>query len=555
MHLLADGAGEPRAVGTIAGSVEDFRFSPDGTRILALAADPGSDRAGADSGTRIGAEEADPQVTRPAEHWRRLYTIDVATGETLPAGPDGLNIWEFDWRGGDVAAVAGDDPSGERLVRGPARPDRPRRRRGRDAAPTGDADRLSGHLPRRRRASRSSRASARTAAFSRARRRSSPPAAARLPCSPRSSTSAASRGGTSAHCGSRPSPASARRAARSRSTAPPTSSGAARHRSPRGGCRRSPRPPTAACSRPRTAPGRARPSCACSTPAAAAAGWRALSALNPAAPAVDAVCTRRTWTSDEFDVEGLVLTPAGGGRELPLVVWVHGGPTAAYGFEYPDARFIALVDAGYAILLPNPRGSAGRGQAFARANLADMGGGDLRDILAGVDALVGEGLVDDDRVAIAGISYGGFMAAWAIGQTDRFRRVDPDRGRHQLAVVPPHDEHRPLRRALPRRRAVRSRRATTSPARRWCTPAACRRRRSSCTARSTCACRSRRGRSSTRRSPPRVSRPSSWSTRARATAGASATTSWTAAPGSSRGSTATWPSASPPRPRSPDLAD
>jgi dipeptidyl aminopeptidase/acylaminoacyl peptidase len=80
-----------------------------------------------------------------------------------------------------------------------------------------------------------------------------------------------------------------------------------------------------------------------------------------------------------------------------------------------------MLAAGYAVLLPNPRGSSGRGQAFARANLGDMGGGDLRDILAGVDAVVAEGIADGDRVAIVGTSYGGFMSAWAIGQTDRFR--------------------------------------------------------------------------------------------------------------------------------------
>jgi dipeptidyl aminopeptidase/acylaminoacyl peptidase len=79
------------------------------------------------------------------------------------------------------------------------------------------------------------------------------------------------------------------------------------------------------------------------------------------------------------------------------------------------------AEAGYAVLMPNPRGSAGRGQAFARANLGDMGGGDLQDILAGVDALEAAGVVDGARVGIMGGSYGGFMAAWAITQTDRFR--------------------------------------------------------------------------------------------------------------------------------------
>ena len=157
-----------------------------------------------------------------------------------------------------------------------------------------------------------------------------------------------------------------------------------------------------------------------------AAGWRALSQLNPEAPAVDGACARRTWTSDELEIEGLLLTPSGtGASPLPLVVWVHGGPTDSYACSHPDPRLAGMLAAGYAILLPNPRGSSGRGQAFARANLGDMGGGDLRDILAGVDALAAEGIADGDRVAIVGTSYGGFMSAWAIGQTDRFRASVP----------------------------------------------------------------------------------------------------------------------------------
>ena len=79
--------------------------------MLALAADPGSDRAGAESATRIDEAEADPQVSSPAEHWRRLFRIDLATGATERVGPDGVNVWEFDWRGGDVAAIVSDDPS------------------------------------------------------------------------------------------------------------------------------------------------------------------------------------------------------------------------------------------------------------------------------------------------------------------------------------------------------------------------------------------------------------------------------------------------------------
>jgi dipeptidyl aminopeptidase/acylaminoacyl peptidase len=153
-------------------------------------------------------------------------------------------------------------------------------------------------------------------------------------------------------------------------------------------------------------------------------GWQALSRLNPDPIAAPGACARRTWTSDGLEIEGLLLTPEGT-APFPLVVWVHGGPTDSYDCSQPDVRLAGMLEAGYAMLLPNPRGSSGRGQEFARANLGDMGGGDLRDILAGVEAVAGEGTADGGRVAIVGTSYGGFMSAWAISQTDRFRASVP----------------------------------------------------------------------------------------------------------------------------------
>jgi dipeptidyl aminopeptidase/acylaminoacyl peptidase len=79
-----------------------------------------------------------------------------------------------------------------------------------------------------------------------------------------------------------------------------------------------------------------------------------------------------------------------------------------------------LSDAGYFILCPNPRGSAGEGEAFERANVKDFGYGDLRDILAGVDKVVQRLPVDKNRVGIFGWSYGEYMAMWAVTQTPKF---------------------------------------------------------------------------------------------------------------------------------------
>ena len=81
------------------------------------------------------------------------------------------------------------------------------------------------------------------------------------------------------------------------------------------------------------------------------------------------------------------------------------------------------LDAGYYLFAPNPRGSYGQGEAFTAANKRDFGGGDLRDILAGVDAAEKAAPIDDDRLGLTGCSYGGFMAMWANTQTNRFKVI------------------------------------------------------------------------------------------------------------------------------------
>ena len=82
----------------------------------------------------------------------------------------------------------------------------------------------------------------------------------------------------------------------------------------------------------------------------------------------------------------------------------------------------ALAARGYAVLLPNPRGSTGRGGEFTRSNRYDFGGGDYADIMAGVDHLIAQGIADPDRLGVCGWSYGGFMTAWIVGHTTASRR-------------------------------------------------------------------------------------------------------------------------------------
>ena len=81
----------------------------------------------------------------------------------------------------------------------------------------------------------------------------------------------------------------------------------------------------------------------------------------------------------------------------------------------------AFSEAGYLVLMPNPRGSGGYGDAFRRSNFKDWGFGDFDDIIAGVDFLIDQGLVDASRMGVMGWSYGGFMTSWTVTHTDRFK--------------------------------------------------------------------------------------------------------------------------------------
>jgi dipeptidyl aminopeptidase/acylaminoacyl peptidase len=129
------------------------------------------------------------------------------------------------------------------------------------------------------------------------------------------------------------------------------------------------------------------------------------------------------WKSDEFSIEGWLMYPVNynPANKYPMVVSVHGGPAAAKKPGWPGSFDMTLLSSqGYFVFFPNPRGSFGGGEAFAKANVKDFGGGDLRDILLGVDTLMRTLPIDQNRLGIAGWSYGGYMTMWAITQTRRF---------------------------------------------------------------------------------------------------------------------------------------
>ncbi len=137
---------------------------------------------------------------------------------------------------------------------------------------------------------------------------------------------------------------------------------------------------------------------------------------------------RLSWRApDGLEIDGVLVLPPGRSRAdgpFPLVTMVHGGPYGRWADELLAGWWSWgqwLAAAGCAVFHPNPRGSQGHGRAFAAMVASAVGQDEWTDILAGIDDLVAAGVADPGRLGIAGWSHGGFMAAWAVTQTGRFR--------------------------------------------------------------------------------------------------------------------------------------
>jgi dipeptidyl aminopeptidase/acylaminoacyl peptidase len=141
------------------------------------------------------------------------------------------------------------------------------------------------------------------------------------------------------------------------------------------------------------------------------------------------------WKSfDAKEIWGLLLTPPGyqHGQRIPMVVYCHGGPIGGYTYGiFPQFAHIpgqvdpypveAMASAGMAILFPMPRGGSGYGIAGFRAIINRWGEDDYKDIMAGVDAMIAQGIADPERLGVMGASYGGYMTDWIVTQTNRFK--------------------------------------------------------------------------------------------------------------------------------------
>ncbi|HXY07103.1 MAG TPA: S9 family peptidase [Terriglobales bacterium] len=152
------------------------------------------------------------------------------------------------------------------------------------------------------------------------------------------------------------------------------------------------------------------------------AKWKQLTTFNAGLKPAWGEMRNFHWKNGSTSLEGWLMLPKDfvPGKTYPLVVNVHGGPSAAC-VSHWDTRAMGIASAlGYFAFCPNPRGSYGQGEAFTQANVKDFGGGDYRDIMSGVDAILEQYPVDSHRMGVRGHSYGGYMTMWVETQTERF---------------------------------------------------------------------------------------------------------------------------------------
>jgi dipeptidyl aminopeptidase/acylaminoacyl peptidase len=130
-----------------------------------------------------------------------------------------------------------------------------------------------------------------------------------------------------------------------------------------------------------------------------------------------------TKSFDGTDIESALVKPRDVRGKLPLVLLIHGGPSSRFksGYYWETAWAQLLASHGYEVLMVNPRGSTGYSENFVKANRGDWGGGDYKDLMAALDAVIARGDTDPNRLGIGGWSYGGEMTTWAITQSNRFK--------------------------------------------------------------------------------------------------------------------------------------
>jgi dipeptidyl aminopeptidase/acylaminoacyl peptidase len=428
-----DGSGRVRSLAGPPGSVEGIHWTRDSSRLLVLAADPGSTGANASNWKQIEAPGGgrDPRVVRPDEHHRRLYLVELESGAATRVGPRDLNVWEAGWNGEDVVAAIVSEGSSESAFFDAAlavidleagehrvvyRPEWQMQ------SPVVSWDGTKVAVVEGWSCDRAPITVGIPTVVDLASNMVSRPReeidVQRLRWMPSGSLFFVGEANLDTMCGFVEPDGAVDVVWRGPATLGETHIHDAAI-SMDGAL-------VAAC---KEAPGEP-PEVMLLRSASPERGWERITNLNESLKGlVTPQAERFTWTSDGTEIEGVLLTPPGPvDARLPLVVIAHGGPAAAWTMSYSagyEHLGLPLANHGYAVLLPNTRGSTGRGQAFARAHLGAYGPMDLEDIVAGIEALHERGIVDRDRVGITGVSGGGYIAAYAATCSQAFRASVP----------------------------------------------------------------------------------------------------------------------------------
>jgi len=425
LFLLSPGE-EPVPLGDVDGSVQDARWTNDGRSLLVLAVDEGGFGAATDGAVRLRWSETppDPSVFRPDQGYRRLHRVDAESGRTHEVGPPGVSIWEFDLVDPSTAvALVSDDPSESgwyrarlalldleaRTLRNLWIPDR--QVQGPVVDPSGgrvavlegwssDRGLVAGDIrlfdigsgeriafdPGLSDVSSIGWMDPLTLWFAGWHRFGSRFGTLGLDGDVRwAATDDAIVGTSSFHARVEPIPNEGGFVA----------------------IRETLRQPPELVRRPPESDG----------------SWSTLTAFNrDVTTDLDVYPEVRTleWEgAGGLPIDGLMLVPRGE-PPFPTVVMIHGGPTWAWKYGFDPGYALPLAAAGFAVFLPNYRGSTGRGQEFTRLNVEDPAGAEFEDILRGVDHCVSLGLAVPDRIGVTGASYGGYLTGWAVCTTDRF---------------------------------------------------------------------------------------------------------------------------------------
>ncbi|MBA3362848.1 MAG: S9 family peptidase [Actinobacteria bacterium] len=428
LHVLSvEGVGEAEPFPEIEGTIEDHSWCPDGSRILVLAAGLHADSAGAEGSGALESEKDLPDWTPKVDSWedrqvwRRLWLVEVSSGEVHALSRGDLNVWEAGWCGGGaVVAVASEDPGESAWYTAPLVLIELENGEDRLIAKSDVQFGLPAGAPDGSRV-----------------------VAIEAPCSDRQLVSGSALIVGADGTGDRRVEiedaditwAGFREDGRIAYTALRRGDTVFGHIDPATGDRDEVWSTTDAVGAwaPYAAPfgedgfafvrqGFDRPA---EVAIVEAGSDRTVASFrhegHDHSRSLIGRAERVTWNApDGLEMDGFLLAPQADGPH-PLILHVHGGPVWSYQESFPRASFSWLVSRGYAILLPNPRGSTGRGRAFLEAVIGDMGGADAQDDLAGVDAMVERQIADPERIGVTGGSYGGFMSCWLPIVDQRFK--------------------------------------------------------------------------------------------------------------------------------------